>query len=137
MRISDHMSILNGIISDLEAIGVVISNEDKALCLIWSLPTSYEHMKPILMYRKDTVIYSEVTTKLLSIERRLGSDKNASIVENALVVKEGKKKNFGKVVCWVCGQSGHIKKNCIKGRVGSKNGFDSQTNIVIFHDEIL
>ena len=39
-KISDHLSILNGIISDLEAIGVVISDEDKALCLIWSLPTS-------------------------------------------------------------------------------------------------
>ena len=84
------MSILNGIISDLEAIGVVVSNEDKALRLIWSLLTSYEHMKPILMYGKDMVIYSKVTTKLLFVERRLGTDKNASIVENALVVKEGK-----------------------------------------------
>ena len=74
-RISDHLSILNGIISDLEAIGVVISDEDKALCLIWSLPTSFEHMKPILMYGKDMVIYSKVTTKLLCEERRLGSDK--------------------------------------------------------------
>ena len=33
-RISDHMSILNGIISNLEAMGVVISDEDKALLLI-------------------------------------------------------------------------------------------------------
>ena len=49
-RISDHLSILNDIILDLEAIGVMISNEDKALLLIWSLPTSYEHMKVILMY---------------------------------------------------------------------------------------
>ena len=73
----------------------------------------------------------------MSEERRLGSDKNALTVENALVVKEGKKKNFGKVVCWVCGQSGHIKKNCPKGRVGSTNGSNSQTNIVTFDDEIL
>ena len=57
-RIFDHMSILNDIISYLEAIGVVISDEDKALCLIWSLPTSYEHMKSILMYGKDTLIFS-------------------------------------------------------------------------------
>ena len=60
--------------------------------------TSYEHIKPISMYGKDTVIYSKVTTKLLSEERRLGSDKSVSTVENSLVVKEGKK-NFGKVVC--------------------------------------
>ena len=49
-RISDHLSILNDIILDLEAIRVMISNEDKALLPIWSLPTSYEHMKLILMY---------------------------------------------------------------------------------------
>ena len=35
---------------------------------------------------------------------------------------EGKKKNFGKVVCWACGQSGHINKNCTKGRDGLENG---------------
>ena len=120
------MSILNGIISYLEAIGVVISNEDKALCLIWSLLTSYEHMKSILMYGKDTVIYSKVTIKLLSKERRLGSEKNTSIVENALVVKEGKNKNFGKVICWVCGQSGHIKKKYPKGGASLTNGSDSK-----------
>ena len=61
-------------ISDLETIGVVIFDEDKALRLIWSLLTSYEHMKSISMYEKDIVIYSKVTTKLLSEEGRLGSD---------------------------------------------------------------
>ena len=56
-------------------------------------------MKPIVMYGKYTVIYLEVTSKLLSEERRLDSEKNASTIENALVIKEGKKKNFEKVVC--------------------------------------
>ena len=98
-RISDNMRILNDIISDLDAIGVVISEEDKGLRLIWSFLISYELMKSILMYGKDTVIYSEVTIELLSKERRLDNNKNASIVENALVVRKGKKKNFGKVVC--------------------------------------
>ena len=113
-RISDHMSIFNGIILDVEAIGVVIFDEDKAMRLSWSLPTSYEHMKPILMFGNDTVIYSEVTAKLQSEERRLSSEKNASTIENELVVKEGKKKNFEKVVCWICVQSGHIKKKVSK-----------------------
>ena len=43
------------------------------------------------------MIHLEVTTKLLFEERRLGSEKNVSIVENALVVKEEKKKNFKKL----------------------------------------
>ena len=113
-RISDHLSILNGIILDLEAIGVVISDEDKEFRLIWSLSTSYEHMKPISMYRKDTMIYSEVTTKLLYEERGLGIEKNASTVENALVVKEGKKKNFGKVVCWCVDNLGTSRRSVQK-----------------------
>ena len=50
--------------------------------------------------------------------------------------KEGKKKNFRKIVCWVCGQSGHVMKKCPKGGAGSKNGYDFQTNIVTV-DEIL
>ena len=54
-KISDHLSILNSIVSELEAIGVKIDDEDKALRFIWSLPPSYEHMKPILMYRKETI----------------------------------------------------------------------------------
>ena len=91
-------------------------------------------MKPILMYGKDSVIYLEVTPKLLSKERRLGSNKNALIVENALEIKEGKKKNLRKVVCWVYGQSGHIKKKCPKCGVGSANGFYSQTNTVTCYD---
>ena len=50
MKISDHLGALNGVVDELEAIGVKIDDEDKALKLIWSLPSSYAHMKPILMH---------------------------------------------------------------------------------------
>ena len=90
------MSVINGIILDLQGIGVAISNKDK------SLPASYEHMKSILLYVKDTLIYLKVTNKLLSEERRLDNEKNVSIAENALMVNEGEKKNSGKRVCWTC-----------------------------------
>ncbi|KAK7245918.1 hypothetical protein RIF29_40772 [Crotalaria pallida] len=49
MKVSDHLSALNGIISELEAIGVKIEDEDKALRLIWSLSSSYGHIKPVLI----------------------------------------------------------------------------------------
>ncbi|KAJ0079568.1 hypothetical protein Patl1_23739 [Pistacia atlantica] len=39
--ISNHLSVLNDIIFELEAIGVKIDDEDIALRLIWSLPPSY------------------------------------------------------------------------------------------------
>ncbi|KAK6144479.1 hypothetical protein DH2020_021299 [Rehmannia glutinosa] len=68
-KISDHLTRGNG---------VKIEDEDKALRLILSLPHSYEHMKPILMYGKETLIFAEVTGKLLSEERRLMSDGRTS-----------------------------------------------------------
>ena len=129
-KISDHLSVLNGIISELEAIGVKIEDEDKALRLILSLPPSYEHMKPILMYGKESLNFAEVTGKLLSEERRLKSEGRASTENSALVASKGKKKNFMKdIVCWGCGQTGHMKRNCKDG-AGSAKGSESVANSV-------
>ena len=91
-KISDHLSTLNEIVSELEAIGVAIEDEDKALRLIWSLSATYEHMKSILMYKKETIVFSEVTNKLISEERRLSGKKTFSLQESALIVEGWKKK---------------------------------------------
>ncbi|PON56879.1 hypothetical protein TorRG33x02_294980 [Trema orientale] len=115
-KISDHLSVLNGIVSELEAIGVKIEDEDKALRFIWSIPPSYEHMKPILVHGKETVIFSEVTSKLLSEERRLtGGGSNVPSKGSALAINS-RKKNSGKknVICWGYRQSGHLKKKLSK-----------------------
>ena len=137
--ISDHLSILNGIVSELEAIRVKIDDEDKALRLIWSLPSSYEHMKPILVYGKETVIFSEVTSNLLSEERRLSSGGNNSSEGSALTVENEKKKNSNKknIICWMCGQSRHVKRNYPKGGAGSTRSSksDQVANIVSFEGD--
>ncbi|XP_055824254.1 pollen receptor-like kinase 2 [Solanum dulcamara] len=69
--ISDHLSVLNQIVSELESIRVKIDDGDKALRVIWSLPSSYKQMQPILMYRKEIVIFSEVTSKLISEKKQI------------------------------------------------------------------
>jgi hypothetical protein len=52
MKISYRLSVLNVIVSELEAIGVEIDDEDNVLWLIWSLSSTCGHIKPILMYGK-------------------------------------------------------------------------------------
>lgn len=47
-------------------------DEDHALRVTWSLPRSYKHMKPLLIHGKEKIIFSEVTSKFLCEERRLG-----------------------------------------------------------------
>lgn len=100
-KISDHLGILNGIVSELEVIGEKMGDEDKALRLILSLPLSYEYMKPILMYGKETLDFAEATSKLLSEERRLNSEGHTSQEDLVMVTsKWNKKKEFvQKKVC--------------------------------------
>ncbi|PON86199.1 Zinc finger, CCHC-type [Trema orientale] len=120
-KIFDHLSVLNSIVSKLEAIGVNIEDEDKALRFIWSLPPFYEHIKPILVYGKETVVFSEVTSKLLSEERRLmGGGSNVPSESSALAVDTRKKNSEKKnIICWGCRQFGHYKRNCQKSGAGS------------------
>lgn len=65
MKIFYHLSVLNGIISDLETTRVNIDDEDKTLRLIWSLTSSYENIKHVLIYGKETLRFEEVTSNIL------------------------------------------------------------------------
>ncbi|CAK8569629.1 unnamed protein product [Lathyrus sativus] len=111
MKVFDHLSVLNGIVSELETIGVKIYDEDKTLRLIWSLPSSYEHIKPILIYGKETLSIEEVARKIISEERRLKGEENTS--SNSVLVVRGssymKKNNETGVRHMKCGKLGHIK----------------------------
>ncbi|CAK8568162.1 unnamed protein product [Lathyrus sativus] len=101
-KVSNHLSVLNGIVYELETIGVKINDEDKALRLIWSLPSSYEHIIPILIYGKENLNFEEVVSKIISEERRLKGEENTS--SNSVLVTRGrsyvKKNNEASVRCW-------------------------------------
>ena len=84
--ISGHLSVLNRIVSKLETLRVKMDDEDKALRLILSFPSSYEHMMPILIHVNDKILFSEVTSKLLTEERRLSGGQNSIPKNLALVV---------------------------------------------------
>ena len=70
-----------------------MEDEDKALKLVLSLPSFYEHMKPILMYGKETLKFTDVTRKLLDEEKRLEGSNMTSSEGTVLVTSQGKEKN--------------------------------------------
>ena len=110
-KISDHLSVLNGIVYELETIGVNIDDENKALRLIWSLPSSYEHIKLVLIYGKETLNFEEVASKIIYEERRLKGEDNTS--SNSVLVATGrpyvKKNNETGVRCCKYGKIGYLK----------------------------
>ena len=97
MKVFDHLGELNWIIFELDLIGVKIDEEDKILRIIWSLPPSYAHMKPILMHGSPTISLGDVTSKLIPKKRRLKSE-GKSIDKSTLLVNSGRKRNSKKLV---------------------------------------
>ena len=53
--ILQHLNVFNRILSDLLALEVKLEEEDKALPLLSSLPSSYDHLMTTIMYGKETL----------------------------------------------------------------------------------
>ncbi|KAL9451112.1 hypothetical protein AB3S75_012792 [Citrus x aurantiifolia] len=108
-KIYDHLSVLNGIVTELEAIGVKIEDKDKALRLLWSLPTSYKHLLHTLMYGKETMDLEEVTSTPLLEEKRLSGGSNEASDDSALIVGNWKKNNSKKESTGCANNQGTLK----------------------------
>lgn len=88
IKLSNHLSVLNVIVDELKTIRVKIYDEDKTSRFIWSISSSYENINSILIYRKEHLSFEEVSTKVISEERRLKSEDNSS--SNLALVVRGK-----------------------------------------------
>ena len=62
--ILQHLNAFNRILSNLWALKVKLEKEDKALLLLSSLPSSYDHLTTIIMYGKETLELKDVRQML-------------------------------------------------------------------------
>nr|CAD1829287.1 unnamed protein product [Ananas comosus var. bracteatus] len=146
-KVSDHLNVFNDIICELESIGEKMKYEDKAITLLCTLPDSYETLITSLSCTKeDSLDLDTVCSALLANELRkkvtLGSSEGeteALVVRGHYKERENMSKYFSrsksknrsksrnrndKRLCWFCGKSGHMKKDCLK-RKGSNGGRDN------------
>lgn len=127
-NLQEHFNAFNGLLSQLHVVGSKVEEEDKALLLLTSLPSSYKHMVTTLLYGKDTVGLEEVTSALLSSQMF----KDPTPRGDQILVAHGRGRNFERgsssararseskkaVTCYHCRQVGHIRRNCPQ-RAGS------------------
>jgi hypothetical protein len=68
ISLSEHFNDYNKILVDLKKLDVKISDEDKALLLLNSLPDSYDHLITIVLYGKDEIKFDDVSNALTNNE---------------------------------------------------------------------
>lgn len=121
--ISYHIDVFNKIILDLEDISVKIDYKDKAMILLCSLPSSYEHLV-------DTLIYGRLTFTMVYVKETLSSKtvtKKESRKTEGLMARERSEKkwsNKGKkkisksrpknIKCFHCHKKDDFKKDCLQ-----------------------
>ncbi|BBG99268.1 transposable element gene [Prunus dulcis] len=93
----EHLNDYNKILADLANLDVIIPDEDKALCLLNSLPDDYDHLTTTLLYGKSEVKLDEVSAALVNHECRKKEQKtqNSQNRGTRLQGVEQRKENLG------------------------------------------
>lgn len=105
-----YVSRAKDIRDQLIAAGYEASEEEVALSLLAGLPEGYESIVDTIQATTEALDIDELMPKLLIVEQRVKDRNDASLI---------KEKAF--VVCFKCGQKGHIKRNCPKKKEDEKD----------------
>ena len=127
----EHLNTFNMLNTQLSSFWVNYEDEDKALLLLASLPTSFDHLVTTLMYGKETIVLEEVTSALLS-HIKMKQDSDGSQADGLLIKSEssnrGRSRSRGRnsnrnisqskshvkkdVECFYCHKKWHYKNQC-------------------------
>ena len=125
---NDHITRFDSLVTDLLNLNEKVSDVDKTLILLASLPDEYEHLIVSMLIGKETITFKEVTTALYSNEiRKKDKLEHRSSSGEAHTVRgcnqsrkpgrRGRSQSKGKLAkdeCAFCHENGNWKKDCPK-----------------------
>eukprot|EP00253_Pinus_taeda_P030595 PITA_30595 len=141
--VTEHLNAFNTMVSQLAYVDIKISDEDKCISLLCSLPDSWNSLVIAIGSNATALLFDEIVSSLLMEEMRQKNIENRN--GDALSVQgrtqnrnknkssSGRSKSKGrsksprkpvKVVCWKCGKEGHYKRDCKSKAPDKENGFD-------------
>ena len=85
--------------NQLSSFWVNYEDEDKALLLLASHPTSFDYLVTTLMYRKETIVLEEVTSALLS-HIKMKQNGDGSPVDGHIVKSESSNRGRSRSRGW-------------------------------------
>lgn len=108
--VQDHIKTMTETFNGLSVIGDPVSEEDRVVYLLASLPDSYSMLVTAFEANTDVPKMEVVTERLLHEERKLKERAGSGAYrEEAMAVKQQRQKGPR---CYHCGKFGHIKRNC-------------------------
>ena len=117
--VQDHIKTMTEVFDSLSVVGDPVSEEDRVVYLLASLPDSYSMLVTALETNAEVPKMELVTERLLHEERKVkGRGDDASSVK-AMTAKQAFKKG---PKCHHCGKYGHIRRNCRKFAQEKKSG---------------
>ena len=109
--VQEHVKNMTEVFDSLSVVGDPISEEDRVVHLLASLPDSYNVLVTALEASEDVPKMEIVTERLLHEERKLKD--RADTTTNAEKAMNSRERSRRKVLrCHHCGKLGHIKRNC-------------------------
>jgi hypothetical protein len=137
--VADHLNAFNTMVSQLVYVEIKISDEDKCISLLCSLPDSWDSLVVAIGSNTTALKFDEVVSSLLLEEMRQKNMEGQSIdtlfargrsqERNRSKFSSGRSKSKGRSkfprkfvkVCWRCEKEGHYKKQC-RSKVEKKKG---------------
>ncbi|GJT41811.1 hypothetical protein Tco_0941676 [Tanacetum coccineum] len=86
-KLSDHIDEFNKLILDLANIDIEIEDEDQALMLLTSLPSSYENFVETFLYGRETLTMEDVLATLNSRELKKRTEGTKEEIDDGLYVR--------------------------------------------------
>ena len=117
--VETHLKAMKELTDWLAAIGATVSEEDRVVTLLGSLPSPYATLVTALETQLENLRLANVQQSVLHEERKLcGSSRSES--EGALI---GKQRTRRGVKCYECEEYGHFRCDCpeFRRRMASKN----------------
>ena len=108
-KVQDHMKSITEIFDGLAVLGDDISNEDRVVYLLASLPESYDMLVTALEANATVPEMESVIERLLHEERKMNEKSHAVTDEGAMIMDYHKRKGPR---CHYCNKFGHIQRNC-------------------------
>ncbi|GJV17777.1 hypothetical protein Tco_1363100 [Tanacetum coccineum] len=135
---SEHIDEFHKLVGDLAAIITVISDEDQALLLLTSLPSSYDNFVETLLYGRDTLKLEDVLATLnsrelqkmtkakgnggegLYVRGRSGQRDMEQGIDSVWLKSQGRS---SRLRCYICQSEENLKRDCPRYNHKKSQGF--------------